>query len=166
MVTQPRIFKIEWQRVWGSVPGRRQKVLWSVCSALESYFFWPCPLTVIKSTGLIPSLEKEVLAWEPLLQASLKPEPAFASSEGCKLQVVPRVVREVAVEPCPRGHGCDLRTHVHREMQLPSKRRLPQHGLFPLLAGLQGVSVLCNCWLRAQLDHIGAQLTGLRCVIL
>lgn len=58
--------------------------------ALESYIFWPCQLTVIKNTGLIPGLEKDVLAWKPLVQAPLKLESTrIAAFGGCQLQVVP-----------------------------------------------------------------------------
>lgn len=77
--------------------------------ALESYIFWPCQVTVIKNTGLIPGLEKNVLAWKPLVQAPLKPESA---SVCCFWRLRAAAVTEVPVEPGHRRRGCDLHTRA------------------------------------------------------
>lgn len=143
MITQPCIFKIKWQYVWGSIPGCSQKVVCSMYFALESYIFWPCQLTIIKNTGLILGLEKDVLAWKPLVQAPLKPDSTrIAVFGGCQLQVVPCCQRGVSgawlqgiwmwfAHTCTRKGSCSANT-------------FPWHELLLLLAGLQGVSVSCN----------------------
>lgn len=80
------------------------------------------------------------------MQAPLKPE---STSVCCFWRqpaagwVVPGIVREVSVEPGLRDVD-EICTHVHREMELLSQHMLPWHELFLLLAGLQGVRVLCN----------------------